>query len=99
LTNSFANYNRNQENGVVDSGTTRGSGGSQFFVVPGDGIFSLLVACLAQGVGEPLETLVKTVSRGGASRLDVLHVCQQESSSHNHNMVKIKHTQARCLRL
>ena len=32
----------------------------------------LLVARLAESSGEPLETLVKTVSRGGAGGLDVL---------------------------
>lgn len=33
---------------------------------------SLVVASLAQGVAQPLETLVKTVTGGSASRLDVL---------------------------
>ena len=32
----------------------------------------LLVASLAEGVAEPLQTLVKTVTGGSASRLDVL---------------------------
>lgn len=32
----------------------------------------LLVASLAEGGGEPLETLVQTISRGGAGGLDVL---------------------------
>jgi hypothetical protein len=32
----------------------------------------LLVAGLAEGVAEPLQTLVKTVTGGSASRLDVL---------------------------
>lgn len=32
----------------------------------------LLVAGLAERVAEPLETLVETVTRGGASGLDVL---------------------------
>ena len=32
----------------------------------------LLVASLAEGVAEPLETLVKTVTGGSASGLDVL---------------------------
>ena len=32
----------------------------------------LLVAGLAEGVAEPLETLVETVTGGGASGLDVL---------------------------
>jgi len=33
---------------------------------------NLLVACLAQGGGEPLKTLVQTVTGGGAGGLDVL---------------------------
>lgn len=32
----------------------------------------LFVALVAEGGGEPLETLVETVSRGGAGGLDVL---------------------------
>jgi hypothetical protein len=76
LTNSFANYNRNQGNGVVDSGATCG-GGNQFFACAGRRHILLLMACLAQSIGEPLETLVKTISRRGASRLDVLRGCQK----------------------
>lgn len=35
-------------------------------------VMRLLVAGLAEGVAEPLETFVETVTGGGAGRLDVL---------------------------
>lgn len=36
----------------------------------------LVVASLAEGVAQPLETLVETVTGGGAGGLDVLQSCQ-----------------------
>lgn len=60
--------------GVADAGRSREAPVRGFFsvCVRGDMGSRLLVACLAQGSGEPLETLVQTVTGGGASGLDVL---------------------------
>lgn len=42
------------------------------FVRGGFSTSNLLVARLSEGVGEPLETLVETITGGSASGLDVL---------------------------
>lgn len=42
----------------------------------------LIVACFAQRVAEPFQTLVETVSGGGAGRLDVLEHVRQPFRFH-----------------
>jgi len=45
------------------------------------GVHLALLACLAERVAQPFETLVKTVTGGGASGLNVLLRCQFEGST------------------
>ena len=68
----LANYNRTHDadrrEGEKNRVNVRGGGYD-------DNVFAvwLLVACLAKRAGQPLETLVETVTRRRASRLDVLY--------------------------
>lgn len=60
----------------------------------------LVVAGLAETVAQPFETLVQTVSGGGASGLDVLwFVLSAESAVYGRDHDEGMLTQARCLRL
>lgn len=57
---------------------------------------ALVVAGLAERVAQPFETLVQTVTRCGASGLDVLEALL---ARHCQERVSLEHTQARCRRL
>ena len=58
----------------------------------------LLVASLSESSGKPLKTLVQTVTRGGAGRLDILSPGLAQTIGIIGPVVE-RLTQARCLRL
>ena len=57
----------------------------------------LLVASLSESSGKPLKTLVQTVTRGGAGRLDILSPGLAQIGIIGPGVERL--TQARCLRL
>lgn len=72
LTNNFANYNRNLESWKAMRESMWQIEGGRIWVCSEVHLSNLLVVTrLSEGVGEPLETLVETISRGSAGGLDV----------------------------
>jgi hypothetical protein len=55
----------------------------------------LLVTSLAERVAQPLQTLVETITRGGAGRLDVLRRGQRRVQEHRARWGRKRLTQAR----